>query len=294
MSEVMNSRGSVMSLAHSAADHSRSPRSILWSGARQRIRATLGQSTHAALMYLLAITAAEVVTIVLHPLLGLMLHIVALIALLIQSARAADDRKRSFLLSLMIVPIIRIVSLGLPLAAFGQTWWYALTSVPLFAASVLIIRALALRRREIGLTLPQARHWLPTLAVACSGIPLGIVEFHILRPTSIVDSTSVRDLIVPALVLLIGTGLLEELIFRGILQTVAARIFSTSTAIVYVSSIFAVLHTGHNVSIDILFVFGVALYFASVVRVTHTLIGVSIAHGVTNIMLFIVLPLLNQ
>ena len=47
----------------------------------------------------------------------------------------------------------------------------------------------------------------------------------------------------------------------------------------------------HNSLIDIAFVFVVAMFFAWVVKRTGSLLGVTLAHGVTNIMLYLVLPL---
>ena len=95
----------------------------------------------------------------------------------------------------------------------------------------------------------------------------------------------------PALILLVGTGVVEELIFRGILQYTADEVYGSWRGIVFVSVLFAVLHIGHLSVLDVVFVFFVALYFGAAVRWTRSLIGVSIAHGLTNIMLFIVLPL---
>jgi membrane protease YdiL (CAAX protease family) len=243
-----------------------------------------------ALLYLLAIAGAELVIVALHPLVGQLCHILLLGTLLTHTAHSGRREQRGFLLALMLAPLIRIVSLGLPLASFPPISWYGLTSVPLFVGTALVIRALGLTRQEIGLQLPAPRHWLPTLAVACSGIPIGIIEYEILRPARLVEETTFRYLALAVVVLLVGTGVLEELLFRGVLQQATARVSSTLASMVYVSVLFAVLHAGHGNIVDVLFVFGVAMYFAAMVRSTHTLLGVAVAHGVTNIMLFLVLP----
>jgi hypothetical protein len=94
----------------------------------------------------------------------------------------------------------------------------------------------------------------------------------------------------PALVLLLTTGLIEELIFRGVLQRAAVKAFGSWRGIVYVSFLFALLHVGFLSWADVAFVFAIAMFFGWAVKKTGTLSGVTISHGLTNIMLFIVAP----
>ena len=60
--------------------------------------------------------------------------------------------------------------------------------------------------------------------------------------------------------------------------------------IVYVSLLFAVLHVGFLSWLDVIFVFAVALFFGWVVKKTGSLLGVTLSHGITNIMLFLIVP----
>ena len=76
-----------------------------------------------ALVYLLAITVAEV-TAVFQPLLGIAGHTIILVAVIIDSARIKGYLQGRLILSLALVPLIRIISLSLPLANIPQVWWY--------------------------------------------------------------------------------------------------------------------------------------------------------------------------
>ena len=60
--------------------------------------------------------------------------------------------------------------------------------------------------------------------------------------------------------------------------------------IVYVSFIFAILHMGFLSWLDIAFVFLVALFFGWMVKKTGSLLGVTLSHGITNILLYLVVP----
>lgn len=97
----------------------------------------------------------------------------------------------------------------------------------------------------------------------------------------------------PAVILLVSTGLLEEVIFRGVLQNAAMRALGVP-GLVDVSALFAVLHIGHLSVTDVLFVFLVGLVFAALVRRTGSLLGVTLAHGATSIGRFLVFPLLAR
>jgi NADH-quinone oxidoreductase subunit N len=59
-----------------------------------------------------------------------------------------------------------------------------------------------------------------------------------------------------------------------------------------VALIFAALHIGYRSVVDVLFVLGVALFLGWVVYRTGSLLGATIAHGLTNIVLFLVMPFL--
>jgi CAAX protease family protein len=248
---------------------------------------------HSALLYLVAIGLAELVTALVNPTLGVICHIAIFANLLIQAGLNSSPWERGFLLSLSIAPLIRIVSLGMPLGSFPQEWWYLLSAIPLYATTFVLTKSIPLTRRAIALQLPARRDWWLTIFVGLSGIPLGATEFLILHPAPIVSSFAVQKVAVAATILLFGTGIIEELIFRGILQTTTGEIFDSWWAIAYVSVLFGELHTGHMSAVDVFFVIGVALYFGAVVRRTRTLFGVSLAHGLTNIFLFIVFPLLH-
>ena len=128
--------------------------------------------------------------------------------------------------------------------------------------------------------------------VALIGVPLGWIEFQILRPASLLPGADVKMLVWAGFILIVFTGLVEEIIFRGIILKAADDYLGKTHSLFYGCFIFAILHIIHYSSLDVVFVFGVALLFIFFVRRTGSLLGVTIAHGVTNIMLYLVLPLL--
>jgi membrane protease YdiL (CAAX protease family) len=249
-----------------------------------------------AVLTLAAFSIAEVVTVFTDPVSGIALHALTLSALFVASGfggyrpGASGDALNRLLYSLALVPLIRIVSLTMPLGRFDEEYWFVAAGLPVFVGGAVVLANLGLGVREVGLRWPRSG-LLRQLPIVLFGFALGFGEYHILRPEPLIEELTLRQFVVPALILLLFTGVLEELVFRGILQRTATRAFgSPGLAIAYVSLIFAVLHIGYRSATDFAFVFVIALLYGWVVRKTGSIIGVSVSHGVTNITLFLLMP----
>ncbi|NLX09218.1 MAG: CPBP family intramembrane metalloprotease [Chloroflexi bacterium] len=242
-----------------------------------------------AMAYLALITLAEILTTIVEPTVGSILHSGVLGLLLLHSAISWELPIHRLLVTLSFAPLIRLISLSLPLAHYDQMYWYLITSIPLFVTGFMIMRMLKI-------TLPQSgysvRGWLAQALIALTGLALGYLEYRILRPQPLISELTLEAIWFPALILLFCTGVLEELLFRGIMQSTAVETLN-HFGVWYVAIVFAVLHIGYQSVVDVLFVFLVGLFFGWIVLKTRNLVGVSLAHGLTNIMLFLVLPFVS-
>ena len=249
------------------------------------------RAAYPAVICLVAVAIAELVVVLMNPALGVAAHATIVTTLLAYGATGDDIPIRRLALCAVIAPIIRISSLALPLGAFGEVWGFGLASLPLLVAALVLVRVLGLSRDQIAVQLPPWRHWPATLLVVSSGIPLGWAEYRILRPEPLVGWGTISGIATASIILVIATGFTEELLFRGILQASAIEALGLIPGLMFVSLLFGALHIGYRSAIDVAFVIGVALYFGAIVRWTGTLLGVTLAHGLTNIVLFVVLPL---
>lgn len=242
----------------------------------------------ASIVYLLAIAAAELVVVLVNPLYGIVFHILLLFALVTHASSTFAHPSHKLYLTLALAPLIRLLSLSMPLLKFPQIYWYAIVAVPLLVAAFVVIRRLDYGPREVGLTLNR----LPRqLLIGLTGIPFGIAEFFILRPSPLIDNLSFWGLLLPALILLVGTGFAEELVFRGIMQRSAGEALG-QWGWVYVSLVFTILHIGYLLVADVLFVLVVGLFFGWIVRKTGSILGTSLSHGIANIVLYLIVPFL--
>jgi membrane protease YdiL (CAAX protease family) len=241
-----------------------------------------------AVTYLALVTVAELVTTFSDQRVGLILEAGLLVILLVHAALASDRPYHRLLLGLVLAPLTRILSMALPLADFDQIYWYLIISIPLFVATALLVRLLGFSRQQIGLSVRK----VPLqLLVALTGITFGIVEYFILRPELPMDEPTWQKIVAAAAILMISTGFAEELIFRGVLQRTSVQVLGRF-GLLYVAILFAVLHIGYRSAVDVVFVFAVALLFGWVAEATWSLVGVTLAHGLTNIVLFLVMPFL--
>lgn len=241
------------------------------------------------ILYLSALALAELVTTLINPRLGLLIDGVLLVVLLFQSSRRSARSEQKFLLTLALAPLIRLLSLSMPLLVFPYTLWYLVVGVPLFLSVVLVYKLTGYKPAEVGLSLGSG---LPLqLAVGLTGLVFGYVEYRLLPPQTFMASFSQQNILLPALILLVFTGFLEELVFRGLMQRAALDTIKRLGP-VYVSLVFMVLHIGYQSVLNLVFVFLVGLFFSLVVARTRSILGVALAHGLTNIMLYLVFPAL--
>lgn len=217
-----------------------------------------------------------------------MFHGMILVALLIQSVFVAESQQRNLMQALSLVPLIRIMSLSLPLVQLSQVYWYPIIYAPLLAATIVVMRVTGLKPSHVGLVSGDLPFQIFIGVV--SGFACGILEYMILRPEPLVTSFTLQQIWLPAVILLATTGFVEELMFRGVLQRLAEPAMGSWGGIIYVSLLFAILHVGFFSLLDIIFVLLVALFLAYAVKSTGSLIGVSLVHGIANIFLYLVAP----
>jgi len=132
-----------------------------------------------ALVYFLAITAAELITAISEPVWGIFGHIIILIAVILHSAITNRQGHQQLLLSMAFVPLVRIISLSMPLANIPQVWWYPTIYTPLLVTALMVVRILGLKAKDVGISF----RLLPfQLTVALSGFVSGVAEHFILKP----------------------------------------------------------------------------------------------------------------
>ncbi|MDY6833550.1 MAG: CPBP family intramembrane glutamic endopeptidase [Chloroflexota bacterium] len=238
-----------------------------------------------ALLYLVEIGVAELMTAIISPTGGIVVHTIILFSLIMYSVLEATPPFDKLYLSLTLAPLIRIVSLAMPVSRFGEVYSFGIICVPILVATIAAIRYFRFYPADIGLS----RRNVPLqVAIGLFGIVLGIAEYAILKPDA-ETAPALTEIIASAIILIVATGFVEELAFRGVIQRCAKEAFG-AWGWVYVAGVFSLLHLGHLSVMHLMFVLTMALSFGWIVDRTGSLWGVTFAHGIANVCLYLVIP----
>lgn len=241
------------------------------------------------LVYLAALVSAELVTTIWSMELGFAIYTCILLALLFHSSLVKEQNFSHLLLSLMALPIIGMIGLSIPIMNVKLIFWFPIIAVPIFAASYAIMKVQGLGLKHVGL---QWGNLKLQVLIALSGVLLGALEYLILRPVPLISHFSLEWMLIGGLILIISTGLAEELLFRGIIQKNVENVFGSVFGLLYTSFMFATMHIVWNSIPDLVFVFSVSMFYGYVFQKTRSILGITLSHGILNTFLFLIAPFL--
>lgn len=247
---------------------------------------------HFAFLYLAEFILAEIVIAVGYLPVGLIMHATILSLLLVHTSFTWHSPHHRFIMILIFAPLMRMIGLIQPLTSLPSLSWLILAASLLLLASLLVIRTLGLARPALGLTVQQPSI---QLLVIPTGLFFGYIQYHFLQPQPLALAFTWQHLLIYAPILLVSTGLITELIFRGIMQSTAFESLGRF-GILYVAILFAILSVGFDSFYASLPAIGLALvmgiFFGTVASRTGSIVGVALSHGLTNVVLFLVMPFL--
>lgn len=242
---------------------------------------------------------------------GLGIHILLVFTLTFLSVllQAKDATFVPLLVAASLASLVRIFSLAVPRYNFlglrpSTLWpnpetnplntvpWLALVSIPLLVSVAAVAYVQRLRPRDLGLLFRRWQDISTQTVIALTGIPLGFVEFFILRPPRWIPELTAEAVVLGSLTIFFATGLSEELIFRGILLKRAVESLGERPGLLYVTALFTSLHIFFLNGVDLVFVLAVGLFYGFVVLKTKNLWGAIVSHSLGNVILYLVAPLL--
>ena len=223
------------------------------------------------------------------PVSGGLLYCVWLVVLLLHcSWHATATTYRRVLAALLLIPLLRLLSLTMPLAGLPIFFWYILVGIPLLVAVIPLARLLALSPVALGLGVQQ---WPLQMLFTALGIPLAIAAFWILPAAPILASVDWDAIGIGTLVLFIFTGFTQELVFRGVIQGVMKESFGSNAAIIYTTILFTTMYIGVGSLAYLGFSALLGLLLGWWRDYTGSIWGGAMAHGLMNTWILVILPL---
>ncbi|HOG98041.1 MAG TPA: CPBP family intramembrane metalloprotease, partial [Methanothrix soehngenii] len=191
--------------------------------------------------------------------------------------------------ALMLLPLFRLLNVAMPVFFHLTLYSYVLVYAPMFIPMYMILKERFITAEEAGLTFERFWFFLP---VSISmGLALGWGEYMVIKPQMLVVDNDLQQMLILALTMIFFVGIVEEFVFRSSLQTVLQERIGLIGGLVLASVIFGFMHSGYHLTLELLYVSLAGLAFGVLFWLSKSLPIVSLAHGVTNIALFLVAPL---
>lgn len=191
--------------------------------------------------------------------------------------------------ALMLLPLFRLINVAMPVFFNLTLYSYFMVYAPMFIPMYYLIKEGFLGRSEAGLTFKGFWFYLP-LAISV-GFILGWGEYNVIHPQLLTPGTHIKDVLILIATMIFFVGFVEEFIFRSSLQTVLVERLGPKAGLVAASVIFGFMHSGYHLPLELLYVSFAGVVFGLLFWLTKSLPVISLAHGVTNISLFLITPL---
>jgi membrane protease YdiL (CAAX protease family) len=206
-----------------------------------------------------------------------------------RSPLAIGDLAIRLLPAVALLPLMRLLSLTMPVPALPSVTWIALAGGPLLLAVPTAARLVVLTVRDIGLTTwPRD---LISLGVVALSIPAGLVLATLAPGELGLPSESPAASGLVAFVVVSCAAVPEELIFRGILQPLVVRHVGT-LGIALVAAVHAATYLGTGSALVVALVGAAGLVYGLEVARSRSLWAPIVGHSLMAVCATIVGPLL--
>jgi membrane protease YdiL (CAAX protease family)/CheY-like chemotaxis protein len=249
----------------------------------------------AALAYLGVYVLAEALAAAFETRLGLLIHGGLLLAIFFHGANVPSGPERTFYWTLWLAPLTRIYGLAQPYAGASALTWWALTAVPMAVAGVVALRLAGLTAREAGLV-PSPREAPVAVFMVPVGLALGLGMYLLLEPRPVGEALPFGGAALVALVAIVNPGIVDEIVFRGVLRRGTAGLFGPGLGVLYVSLLYApvlpagLVDRGGLTAVALTFVVGLLLGVLTLR--TGSVIGAAVAHASLAVGLVVLGPYL--
>lgn len=190
--------------------------------------------------------------------------------------------------ALILLPVLRLVNLSMPafydVTLYSFVFIYGLLTIPVTIA----ITHQGFTREQLGITFK--RMWLYIPLSIIMGLLLGVGEYLIIETNYLIPDISIPTLLVLTLVMVFLVGLVEEIIFRSILQNRLEVFLGSRGGLIITSILFGLMHSGYGNMAEIFYTFFVGFIIGFMFYRSRSLPLVTMIHGFINVFLFGVIP----
>jgi len=194
--------------------------------------------------------------------------------------------------ALALVSVFRVVNLSFALVSTVTIYWLATVYGVMYLPIIAVIIHEKMSRRDLGID--DVRRSIVLLPIgALIGANFGVIEYAILANKPLIANASVSQLIQLSIVMIFFVALIEELLFRVLLQPQLVERTGAIAGILITSVIFGAMHAGYANGYELLFATGAGIVLGIAFHETKNLALVVTIHAINNIVLFGMLAFLH-
>jgi membrane protease YdiL (CAAX protease family) len=215
-------------------------------------------------------------------------HIGILIALSLSNIFIKDPEVHKIHQALMLLPVLRLINLSMPIFSATTLYTFIFVYGPLAIPVAVILIHQRDSLEQIGISMKNIGAYM-VLAVPL-GFLLGLGEYLTIRTDYLIPDLTFVNLLKLTFVMVFFVGLVEEVIFRSILQTRLEQALSVPEALLITSLLFGLMHSGYGTFHEILYTGFVGFIMGFAFYKTRSLPFIAVLHGFVNVFLFGILP----
>jgi len=192
--------------------------------------------------------------------------------------------------ALILLPILRLVDLSMPVfydvKLYNLIFIYGLLVIPVSIAAT----NQEFTRTQLGITFKKIWIYIPLSIVL--GLLIGAGEYLIAGKHLLIGDLSVFSLLMLSIIMIFFVGLVEETIYRSILQNRLETAFGNRKGLIITSILFGLMHSGYGNINEIVYTFLIGIFIGYLFYRTRSLPLVALTHGFINVFFFGIIPLL--
>lgn len=190
--------------------------------------------------------------------------------------------------ALLLLTIFRLINFSMPVFfernLYSFVFIYAPLAIPITLATV-HQKVKYERKRD---TLRRIWIYLPLSVIA--GLVFGQVEYTLVGAKELIPDLSSTNLLILIIIMVFIIGLIEELIFRSILQTSLEEFLGPAWGIFLSSLLFGIMHSTYGTPYEMAYTFLLGGFLGYLFYRTRSLPLVVMIHGSINVFLFGIIP----
>lgn len=190
--------------------------------------------------------------------------------------------------ALMLLPILRLVNLSMPIFFEANLYSFVFMYVPMTIPITIVSIYQGIPKEGKMNLLKKMGIYLPFSLLA--GLIFAEAEYLIIPTRPLIPDLSPVNILQLTVIMIFIVALIEELIFRGIIQTRLEKFLGPAGGVLLASLLFGIMHSSYGTLYEIGYTFlagGILGYFF---YRTRSLPLVVMIHGFINIFLFGLIP----